>query len=178
MGHPLLNTEDPHCLEALHRARSRPSYVGTDTDHQKNDLYGKEPMHVYLRVRPLTTSEIEKNESKDCVSIQDSCSVLVKAPQTSLTGRLSDKARALIAQNFTFTQVFGPETSQTQFFDGTMKQQVMDFMEGQNHLLFTYGVTNAGKTFTFQGSYFGFLQDGLSICQKKSARKRATEHWE
>ncbi|XP_075468957.1 kinesin-like protein KIF20B isoform X2 [Ascaphus truei] len=163
-------------------APSRPSYLGTDIDYQereaqdaddiktnlsdrflllggsesssnqKNDLYGKEPMHVYLRVRPLTTSEMEKNESKDCVSIQDSCSVLVKAPQTSLTGRLSDKARALIAQNFTFTQVFGPETSQTQFFDGTMKQQVMDFMEGQNHLLFTYGVTNAGKTFTFQGT--------------------------
>ncbi|MEE6514006.1 hypothetical protein FKM82_021919 [Ascaphus truei] len=114
-------------------APAGPSYLGTDIDYQereaqdadlrtnlperflllggsesssnqKNDLYGKEPMHVYLRVRPLTTTEIEKNESKDCVSIQDSCSVLVKAPQTSLTGRLSDKARAHIAQNFTFTQ--------------------------------------------------------------------------
>ncbi|XP_075449208.1 kinesin-like protein KIF20B [Ascaphus truei] len=132
---------------------------------EENDLYGKEPMHVYLRVRPLTTTEIEKNESKDCVSIQDSCSVLVKAPQTSLTGRLSDKARAHIAQNFTFTQVFGPETSQTQFFDGTMKQQVMDFMEGQNHLLFTYGVTNAGKTFTFQDLQWIQVSDAKEACR-------------
>ena len=28
---------------------------------------------------------------------------------------------------------------------------VKDFMEGQNQLLFTYGATSAGKTFTMQG---------------------------
>ncbi|XP_053548893.1 kinesin-like protein KIF20B [Bombina bombina] len=48
--------------------------------------------------------------------------------------------------------VFGPETTQFHFFDGTIKQNMIDFMEGQNRLIFTYGVTNAGKTFTFQGT--------------------------
>lgn len=48
-------------------------------------------------------------------------------------------------------QVFGPEATQEEFFEGTMRQPVQDFLEGCNRLVFTYGVTNAGKTYTFQG---------------------------
>ncbi|KAM8924628.1 kinesin-like protein KIF20B [Pelodytes ibericus] len=126
---------------------------GCESDtNQKNSSDGKENMHVYLRVRPFTTSEIEQKEEQECVSIPDSCSVLVRAPQSSQACRLSDKGGGPMAQKFTFTQVFGPETSQTQFFEGTIKQQVIDVMKGQNRLIFTYGVTNAGKTFTFQGT--------------------------
>ncbi|XP_056120249.1 kinesin-like protein KIF20B isoform X1 [Rhinichthys klamathensis goyatoka] len=36
-------------------------------------------------------------------------------------------------------------------FDGTVKGLVKDVLEGQHSLVFTYGVTNAGKTFTFLG---------------------------
>lgn len=32
-----------------------------------------------------------------------------------------------------------------------MRSQVFDFLEGENTLIFSYGVTNAGKTFTIQG---------------------------
>lgn len=36
-------------------------------------------------------------------------------------------------------------------FDGTTKALVKDVLGGENSLVFTYGVTNAGKTFTFLG---------------------------
>ncbi|XP_072280998.1 kinesin-like protein KIF20B [Pyxicephalus adspersus] len=121
---------------------------------QKSTTDSKENMNVYLRVRPFTASELEQNESQDCVSLPDACSVLVKAPQSSQASRLSEKGGGSVAQKFTFTHVFGPETSQSQFFEGTIKKQVIDFMKGQNRLIFTYGVTNAGKTFTFQGTKF------------------------
>ncbi|OXB60550.1 hypothetical protein ASZ78_006134, partial [Callipepla squamata] len=49
------------------------------------------------------------------------------------------------------SQVFGPETTREEFFEGSVKQPVQDFLEGCNRLVFTYGVTNAGKTYTFQG---------------------------
>ncbi|KAG2458486.1 KI20A protein, partial [Polypterus senegalus] len=49
-------------------------------------------------------------------------------------------------------QIFGPETSQIQFFEGTVQDLVNSFLEGKNALVFTYGVTNAGKTHTIQGS--------------------------
>ena len=48
-------------------------------------------------------------------------------------------------------QGFAPETTPEEFCDGTMKQPVQDFLDGYNHLIFTYGVRNAGNTYTFQG---------------------------
>ncbi|XP_075113777.1 kinesin-like protein KIF20B [Leptodactylus fuscus] len=119
---------------------------------QTSSLDAKEPMQVYLRVRPFTGSEVEQKESQDCVSIPDPCSVLLKAPLSSQSSRQSDRGGSSMAQKFTFTHVFGPETTQSQFFEGTVKKQVIDFMKGQSRLIFTYGVTNAGKTFTFQGT--------------------------
>ncbi|OXB60517.1 hypothetical protein ASZ78_002148 [Callipepla squamata] len=49
------------------------------------------------------------------------------------------------------SKVFGPETSQNEFFEGSMRQVVRDFVQGCNHLVFTFGTTNSGKTYTFQG---------------------------
>lgn len=39
-------------------------------------------------------------------------------------------------------------------FDGTTKALAKDVLAGENSLVFTYGVTNAGKTFTFLGEIF------------------------
>ncbi|NXP05318.1 KI20B protein, partial [Thinocorus orbignyianus] len=115
----------------------------SDTSRPKGHI------QVCLRVRPYTALERE-NELQSCVFLEDSRSILLKAPKTSLS-RLSEKAAGQM-QKFTFSRVFGPETTQEEFFEGTMKQPVQDFLDGYNRLIFTYGVTNAGKTYTFQGT--------------------------
>ncbi|XP_074855640.1 kinesin-like protein KIF20B [Carettochelys insculpta] len=128
------------------------SLVSSNLDvSQRNSLDSKEHIQVCLRIRPFTASEKE-NESQDCVSIQDSASVILKGPKNSMSCRLSEKNVGQMVQKFTFSRVFGPETTQEEFFDGTVKQPVQDFLEGHNRLIFTYGVTNAGKTYTFQGT--------------------------
>lgn len=48
-------------------------------------------------------------------------------------------------------QIFGPTCTQAEFFEGTISSQVHDFVHGKNALVFSYGVTNAGKTYTIQG---------------------------
>lgn len=48
-------------------------------------------------------------------------------------------------------QIFGPDVGQKLFFDETMKQVVKDVLDGQNWLVYTYGITNSGKTHTIQG---------------------------
>lgn len=48
-------------------------------------------------------------------------------------------------------QIFGPETTQSELFEDTVRGQVRGFLEGRNALIFSYGVTNAGKTHTIQG---------------------------
>lgn len=47
--------------------------------------------------------------------------------------------------------MFGPEASQRKVFQGSVRGLVRDVLQGGNSLVFTYGVTNAGKTFTFLG---------------------------
>ncbi|XP_030058911.1 kinesin-like protein KIF20B [Microcaecilia unicolor] len=118
---------------------------------QRNSVEGREPLQVYVRVKPFSAVEIEQNESRDCITIQDNSSILLKAPRNSMD-RLSEKDCTQLAQKFTFSRVFGPETTQAEFFEGTVRESVKEFLEGQNRLIFTYGVTNAGKTYTFQGT--------------------------
>ncbi|XP_062352067.1 kinesin-like protein KIF20B [Cinclus cinclus] len=122
---------------------------GSDTS-QRSSLEAKGHIQVCLRIRPFTSLERE-NGSQDCVSLEDSTNIVLKPPQHFLS-RLSEKTSGPMLQKFTFSQVFGPETTQEEFFEGTMKQPVQDFLDGYNRLVFTYGVTNAGKTYTFQGT--------------------------
>ncbi|XP_068806195.1 kinesin-like protein KIF20B isoform X1 [Struthio camelus] len=127
------------------------SLVSSSSDvSQRSSLESKGHIQVCLRIRPFTSLEKE-NEPQDCVSLEDSTSIILKPPKNSLS-RLSEKTAGQLIQKFTFSQVFGPETTQEEFFEGTMKQPVQDFLEGYNRLVFTYGVTNAGKTYTFQGT--------------------------
>ncbi|XP_046710696.1 kinesin-like protein KIF20B isoform X1 [Silurus meridionalis] len=125
----------------------------------------KEHLQVYLRIRPLTSSESEFNESQDCVSVEPPDTVVLKAPRLSLTARQSEKLGPQLAQRFQFSKVFGPETTQRQIFDGTTKALVKNVLGGENSLIFTYGVTNAGKTFTFLGpeSDGGILPRSLNV---------------
>eukprot|EP00062_Callorhinchus_milii_P006809 gi/632947726/ref/XP_007889193.1/ PREDICTED: kinesin-like protein KIF20A [Callorhinchus milii] len=109
-------------------------------------------MKVYLRVRPFSQVEMENNESQDCVILESSETVVLRAPKLSSTMKNSERGIGQSVHKFTFTQIFGHQTTQKQFFDGTIKNLVKQFLKGQNSLVFTYGVTNAGKTYTIQGT--------------------------
>ncbi|XP_029447165.1 kinesin-like protein KIF20A isoform X2 [Rhinatrema bivittatum] len=111
-----------------------------------------EPLKVYLRMRPFSKAELASNESQDCVTIENPEVVALQAPIDSAALKNSEKGIGQSVHKFTFTRVFGPDTTQTGFFDGTIKDLVKAFIDGQNALVFTYGVTNAGKTYTIQGS--------------------------
>jgi kinesin family protein 20 len=52
---------------------------------------------------------------------------------------------------YTFSHVFPSSISQSDFFTQTTLPLVQDVLQGQSGLLFTYGVTNSGKTYTVQG---------------------------
>ena len=52
---------------------------------------------------------------------------------------------------YTFTHVFPPSTQQTDFFVKTTLPLVRNLLDGEDGLLFAYGVTNSGKTYTMQG---------------------------
>ena len=105
---------------------------------------GREHMKVYLRVRPFSDEEIEGNENQQCVIKESRTTVFMNAPKESFAFKNS-RAGGEISHRFSFTNVFDEETTQKSFFDETTLPLVTDFIQGQNCLVFTYGVTNSGK---------------------------------
>ncbi|CAN0171427.1 unnamed protein product, partial [Ectocarpus sp. 13 AM-2016] len=55
------------------------------------------------------------------------------------------------AKDFGFTRVFSSEAGQAETYESTMRPLVDDVFSAQNALLFAYGMTNAGKTYTVLG---------------------------
>ncbi|NXW55238.1 KI20A protein, partial [Eurystomus gularis] len=102
---------------------------------------------------------------KGCITIEDHQTVILHAPKESSALKNSERGIGHPVHRFTFSQVFGPETTQSEFFEGSMKELVRAYVNGVNGLVFTYGVTNAGKTFTIQGTSkdFGILPRSLDM---------------
>nr|XP_004652518.1 kinesin-like protein KIF20A [Jaculus jaculus]XP_044988650.1 kinesin-like protein KIF20A [Jaculus jaculus] len=115
-----------------------------------------EKVKVYLRVRPLLTSEVERLEDQGCVHIENTETLVLRAPKDSFALKSNERGIGQATHKFTFSQIFGPEVGQASFFNLTVKEMVKDVLKGQNWLIYTYGVTNSGKTYTIQGT----IKDG------------------
>lgn len=112
-----------------------------------------EYMKVFLRLRPFTEKELKENEGKRTMRISDDKHILTAmAPKDSKTFKTSSRGIGEPVRHFTFTKIFDHTTGQKEFYTETAHPLVQDFIDGNNALIFTYGVTNAGKTYTIQGS--------------------------
>lgn len=105
-------------------------------------------LQAYLRIRPHLAAE-EPSSAPYLEPLSDT-SVRMTDPNHDNTTRyrLSTIAPTSL---YTFSHIFPPATVQSDFFTKTTLPLVRDVLEGQNALLFTYGVTNSGKTYTVQG---------------------------
>ncbi len=146
---------------------------------------GGENLKVFLRVRPLGASEVAAEAGQEpCLAVQDEKHVVLQPPRdrdgllattgkTSATTRVADIST--IPFSYTFSKVFEQGSTQKTFFDETTLPLVRDVLQGKNCLLFTYGITNSGKTFTIQvrcltSKYFCWrLLFDLALCTRHSS---------
>nr|CDS23131.1 kinesin protein KIF20A [Echinococcus granulosus] len=56
------------------------------------------------------------------------------------------------SHEFTFSRVFGEVTTQAEIFKAVAAERVSEFLEGVNGLVFAYGTTSSGKTYSLQGT--------------------------
>uniref|UniRef100_W5KMB2 Kinesin-like protein n=1 Tax=Astyanax mexicanus TaxID=7994 RepID=W5KMB2_ASTMX len=132
-----------------------------------------EKLKVFLRIRPLTETEKERGEEQGCVCVQNEDTLLLTAPKDSHNMKTAERGIVQSVHKFNFTQIFGSQTSQQDVYDQTMREMVRDVLRGENRLLYTYGVTNSGKTYTIQGTAgeAGLLPRALvSVFYKTSGR--------
>lgn len=87
------------------------------------------------------------------ITVDSPSCLFMNAPKDSFAFKSSQRGFGDMSHKFTFTRIFAEDTSQKNLFDNTLLGVVKDFVDGQNCLVFTYGVTNAGKTYTIQGEH-------------------------
>lgn len=117
-----------------------------------------EQMPVFLRIRPLNPGE----PSTKVVCPRGSNSVIIAPPVDEKSFRSAMFNFNQTTHEFSFTRVFDETTKQAEFFEDVILDRVTEFLEGINGLIFAYGTTSSGKTFTLQGkllvySLFGRL---------------------
>ncbi|KAJ7275485.1 P-loop containing nucleoside triphosphate hydrolase protein [Mycena haematopus] len=110
----------------------------------------REPIMAYLRIRPHLGDD-EPSSSPYLDPLSDT-SVRMTDPNDPHDNPSRFRVSAIAPSSiYTFSHIFPAQTSQSDFFTKTTLPLVRDVLQGQNGLLFAYGVTNSGKTYTVQG---------------------------
>ncbi|RUS16811.1 kinesin motor domain-containing protein [Endogone sp. FLAS-F59071] len=120
---------------------------------------GKEPIKAYLRIRP-PPENLGMAHSTPYITVASDTEVVMTPPEHSNAFKTRNRA----SERYRFTRVFSEratqnavsdENTQKAFFDETTLPLVREALEGRDSLLFAYGVTNSGKTYSIQGKSGG-----------------------
>lgn len=107
-----------------------------------NGYKQNESVNVFCRVRPL-----QADADLSCVRVKNPTTVILSPPDQSLTYKQNSQKEI----QCTFKHVFEPSASQRDVFLQVGQPLVENLIGGRNSLLFTYGVTGSGKTYTMTG---------------------------
>nr|XP_002124655.2 kinesin-like protein KIF23 isoform X1 [Ciona intestinalis] len=121
-----------------------------------------DPVEVFARIRNKT------------VDNQDACIQVINDTTIHLVGANADSK----VTECQFSRVFAAEVSQKLLFDSVAQSMVDDLIRGKNGLLFTYGVTSSGKTYTMTGSLEepGFLPRCLDMLFNSTKPVQASKY--
>jgi kinesin family protein 20 len=108
----------------------------------------QENSQAFLRIRPDLVQG-ESSRVPYLTQLTDTTVRMVDPNKEAPTGAARFRPSSIPpASMYTFSHIFPPTTTQSEFFTNTTLPLVQDILQGQNGLLFTYGVTNSGKTYT------------------------------
>ncbi|XP_022122453.2 kinesin-like protein KIF23 [Pieris rapae] len=125
------------------KSRTRLNDMRTPSRSKQNLYQGdRDPVHVYCRLRPM-----QNENDNSCINILSPTTILMVPPPTALAYR-NENSKTM---KYTFKEVFPPNSNQKEIFDKVAYPLVDGLIKGKNGLLFTYGVTGSGKTFTMTG---------------------------
>jgi len=113
------------------------------------------------RVRAMMQERFERlRNATPTVVPTDSETVALQPPMDSQAYKNATALGTSVASSvmsetngtFSFSRVFGPEATQMEVFQTAAYPLIGKIFRGQNALIFAYGITNSGKTYTMQGT--------------------------
>ncbi|EGI70435.1 PREDICTED: kinesin-like protein KIF20A [Acromyrmex echinatior] len=119
---------------------------------ERSESQTLQTIKVYLRLKPFPKKLKLTEEQQEAYKITNSMTLLTKVPVLDNNGSTKQSKSEIVCRRFTFSQTFGPETTQLELFEQTVQQLMVDFLAGQNCTIMTYGTTNSGKSYTLQGT--------------------------
>ena len=124
-------------------------------------------IQVYLRVRPPNSGEVQRGEN---------CSVVHTDPTDKRLVTLGDSKDPK-----TFSEVFRQDVKQSYVFEQVAKKAVEDAFEGYHGMVFVYGQTGTGKTFTMSNKsdnpeLEGMLQRSVGMVFNKIVADKAGDY--
>ncbi|KAL9556417.1 hypothetical protein PS6_002337 [Mucor atramentarius] len=128
-----------------HRLEPQPARKGHNSFFAYNPE--KEPIKAYLRIRPHSAS-FQLDSMIPYLHIVDDLEISMTPPEDSNAYRTRNTA----PERYKFSKIFTDTVSQQEFFNKTTLPLIHDVLHGENALIFAYGVTNSGKTFSIMGT--------------------------
>ncbi|KAF0989103.1 hypothetical protein HZS_714, partial [Henneguya salminicola] len=98
-------------------------------------------VEVYCRLKPCAENEEEK-----CIKLNNETSLNILTPASKISGGIRQQITCA------FKKILLPDCCQKEVFDNIANDMVTNLIRGKNGLLFTYGITGSGKTYTLGGT--------------------------
>lgn len=102
---------------------------------------GGNALQIFCRLRPLQTEHLGEDAEMDGEIVKKNGQVLALR-----------KSGSCIEQQYMFEQVFDSGADQREVFEVTCLPVLHSLFQGKDSLIFAYGVTSSGKSFTINGS--------------------------
>ncbi|KAJ8683831.1 hypothetical protein QAD02_019623 [Eretmocerus hayati] len=124
------------------RKQAPPSAHKSAKPRPPNNMTSRDPVQVYCRLRPM-----QSPSDVSCLRVISDTTIVVTPPESAMNYR-NGLQREI---QTTFTRVFTDGVNQRDVFQIVALPLVDNLIHGRNGLLFTYGVTGSGKTYTMTG---------------------------
>lgn len=127
--------------------------------NSKENLVQKDPVQVFCRIRPL-----QSESDLSCIRVVSSSTVALIPPESAINYKISNNKET----QYVFKHIFDVDSSQQEVFCTVAQPLVEGLIKGRNGLLFSYGVTGSGKTYTMTGNknYRGIMPRCLDVLFK------------
>ncbi|KAH0463420.1 hypothetical protein IEQ34_008002 [Dendrobium chrysotoxum] len=121
----------------------------------------EERIYVSVRVRPLSSKEIERKDPSDWEVINN----------TTIIFKNNLPDRSMPPSAYTYDRVFDYNCDTRKVYEEGAKEVALSVLSGINSSIFAYGQTSSGKTYTMNGIAEYFVEDIYDYMEKHEERE-------